>query len=252
VSAPHREIIVPKKLDQIAENVNAYTLRFDGHLLDEVRSLWEQVAGPTLSDPANAHLLAGGKRVDLELGSGESRLYVTSFGEAPLLWLSNDNDQTYAIFERFFRSLEIDDDVKELVDHDERIQVYCGFFVVGNVAEQSKWHVDYQDGANGYTLITPLYELDEQHGHLIYQDANEKLYRYVYEMDELVLFGEGFPHTTEPYPKTEKLRVLLSLTLGTDKLEHWEALQSIAGQSRYMRLPCGHVRGTCACLEGLS
>lgn len=240
-----------QKLERIAAGVNAFTFRFEPELLDEIRSAYERLVAPVLDDPANASLLEGGRRVEIDLGAGDDRFYVTSFGEAPLLWVSNDNDQTHAMFERFFRSLQIDDDVKELVDFDERIVVYCGFFVVGNVAEEPKWHVDYHEGANGYTFLTPLYELDDEHGHLIYEDPNEKLFRYVYEMNEAILFGEGFPHTTEPYPKTERPRVLLSLTLGTDKLEHWEHLQSIASQSRYMRMPCGHVRGTCECLEGL-
>jgi len=240
---------VPRKLDQIAPDVNAYTFTFDGSLLGEIRSMYERLAAETLNDPENAHLLAGGRKVELELGSGEERLYATSFGEAPLLWLSNDDDHTYRVFERFFRSLGIEDEVRELVDHDERIVVYCGFFVVGNVSEQAKWHVDYQDRANGYTLLTPLYDLDEKHGHLVYEGANGKLYRYRYDLNEAILFGDGFPHTTEPYPKTEALRVLVSLTLGTDRLEHWEVLQTIASQSRYLRMPCGHQRGACVCLD---
>ena len=67
-------------------------------------------------------------------------------------------------------------------------------------------------------------------------------------MNEAIVFGDGFEHATEPYPESESLRVMLSFTFGTDKVEHWNILkETIDCQSNYMILPCGHEKGTCQC-----
>ena len=78
--------------------------------------------------------------------------------------------------------------------------------------------------------------------------SNNKTYQY--KMNEAVIFGDGFEHATEPYSRTDSLRVMLSFTFGTDKIEYWDTLkQTIGEQSNYMILPCGHQKGTCKCLN---
>jgi len=43
---------------------------------------------------------------------------------------------------------------------------------------------------------------------------------------------------------------MLSLTFGTDKIKHWDALkQTIGEQSIFTMLPCGHQKGTCEYLD---
>ena len=81
------------------------------------------------------------------------------------------------------------------------------------------------DGANAYTLITPLFELDDAHGNLMYKDASSNIKTYQYKMNEAVIFGDGFEHATEPYARTDALRVMLSCTFGTDKIEYLDTLK---------------------------
>ncbi len=197
-----------------------------------------------------AYLFEGLEQISIQLKLAELQFHVTSYDTAPLLWISNNNTHTYNIFKSFMDALDIMDDIKTLVDFDDHIEVYCGFFVVGNKMDRQTWHEDYSSGANGYTLITPLFELEDDHGNLMYKDNSSKVKTYQYKMNEAIIFGDGFEHATQPYAKTDKLRVMLSLTFGTDKIEYWEVLKETIGeQSNYLTLPCGHQKGTCECLS---
>ena len=40
------------------------------------------------------------------------------------------------------------DEIKDLLDYGNKIEVYCGFFVVGNKMDRQTWHKDFCDGAN--------------------------------------------------------------------------------------------------------
>ena len=112
------------------------------------------------------------------------------------------------------------------------------------------WHIDYLPGANAYTLLTPLFHRETAHGHLLYRDKDKTKKRHAYRPNEALIVGDYFSHATEPYPKSAEPRVLLSLTFGTDKFDHWPALkQTIDSQSEFFILPCGHESGTCHCLE---
>jgi hypothetical protein len=91
------------------------------------------------------------------------------------------------------------DEIKSLVDFNNQIKVYCGFFVVGKGMDRQTWHKDYMDDANGYTLITPLFELDDSQGNLMYKDELLNIKTYQYKMNEAIIFGDGFEHATEPY-----------------------------------------------------
>jgi len=197
-----------------------------------------------------AYLFEGLEQINIQITDEEFKFHITSYGTAPLIWISNNNSHTYGIFKSFIEKLDIMDEIKTLVDFKDHIQVYCGFFVVGNRMDRETWHKDYFDDANGYTLITPLLELETGHGDLMYKDLSENIKTYKYKMNEAVIFGEGFEHATQPYAQTENLRVMLSLTFGTDKIEYWDTLKETIGeQSNYMILPCGHEKGSCQCLE---
>lgn len=197
-----------------------------------------------------AYLFEGLEQINIQITDEELKFHVTSYGTAPLIWISNNNKHTYNIFKSFIDGLGIMDDIKTLVDFDDHIQVYCGFFVVGKKMDRETWHKDYFDGANGYTLITPLFELENTHGKLMYKGPLSNIKIYEYKMNEAIIFGEGFEHATQPYAQTENLRVMLSLTFGTDKIEYWNTLKETIGeQSSYMILPCGHEKGSCQCLE---
>ena len=92
--------------------------------------------------------------------------------------------------------------------------------------------------------------LDDSHGNLMYKDEASNIKTYKYKMNEVLIFGDGFEHATEPYARTDKLRVMLSFTFGTDSIGYWDTLkESIGEQSNYMILPCGHQKGTCQYLK---
>ena len=239
-----------KKLQQIEPGLNAYTVNFDHSLLEPLRKLFEENLTERLNRQGYAYLFEGMEHINIQITLDELKFHVTSYDTAPLLWISNNNTYTYNLFKVFMDKLNIMDDMKELVDFDKKIQVYCGFFVVGKQMDRATWHKDYVDGANAYTLITPLFELAPEHGNLMYKNPFGHHSVYQYKINEAVIFGDGFEHATEPYAKTDKLRVMLSFTFGTDKLMYWERLkQTIAEQSNYMLLPCGHQKGHCACIE---
>lgn len=239
-----------KHLQQIEPGLNAYTVDFDPSLLKNLRTMFDDSLKERLMREGYAYLFDGMEQINIQMKLEELQFHVTSYGTAPLLWLSNNNAHTYEIFKSFMNELDIMDDIKELVDFENNIEVYCGFFVVGKKMDRETWHKDYCDGANGYTLITPLYELDKSHGNLMYKDETSSVKTYRYKMNEAIIFGDGFEHATQPYSESDKLRVMLSFTFGTDKAEYWNILkETISGQSNFMILPCGHEKGTCQCYE---
>jgi len=237
---------------RIEPNANAFTFSFDPKILEEIQDSYNLVLVPALNTPEHNAVFAGGKQRAADIGVSDQQYFYTSYGEEPLFWVSNNNQTTYDQFKRFFNGLNIAENVKELVDFESDIRVYCGFFVVGNRAEKPYWHMDYAPGANAYTLITPLFDLDPGHGNLIFKDQNDGTRTYDYKLGEGIMLGDHFLHSTQPYDQTAETRVLLSITFGSDKLDHWEALkQTVGGQSKFSVLPCGHQMGTCQCLEDM-
>lgn len=240
-----------KNLTQIDHQLNAFTTTFDSSLLDEVKASYYDKVHSFLTHPRMNQLLFRGGTIKREpLGLKNSEYFLVSYGRAPLFWLSSNTESTYQIYQDFFNALNIADDIKLLVDCREEIVMYCGFLVVGNQASNLLWHVDYFPGANAYTLITPLFELDSAHGNLLYETGDDQIKTYQYRLGEAIIFGDYFRHSTEPYNPTQSIRILVSLTFGTDKIEYWNILKDTVGhQSNYVKLPCGHVLGTCDCIK---
>jgi hypothetical protein len=237
------------KLTRIDPTLDVFKLRFDVNLLAEIRESYRQELHDALLDPENRRLFEGGQQYLQPIGRSNDKYYLATYGPHPLLWLSADAPETYQIYERFLRGLDFDSDAKRLVDFDQRLIMYAGFLVVSDRAPRSSWHADYFAGANGLTLITPLFELDRGHGNLLYRLRGDEVATYRYQLGEALIFGEEFYHCTEPYNSTDRLRVLVSISFGTDKIDHWKVLrETIAGQSRFLILPCGHRRGTCQCI----
>jgi hypothetical protein len=237
-----------EKLTRLSADANAFKFEFDSSLLDEIRESYQCQLAASLASPENLHMLDGGKVILHEFGtSGE--YFVISFGSYPLLWFSCNTKACYGIYKRFFDALSLENDIKQLVDHNERIVLYQGFLVIGDRSLQENWHVDYYAGGNAYTLLTPLFDLEQGHGQLLYKTPDEQVEKYSYRLGEAVLVGEELQHSTEPYPRNGNLRILACVQFGTDKLDHWGVLsQTIAQQSRYLILPCGHEVKTCSCL----
>lgn len=239
-----------KKITPVSEGLNAFKLKFNDHYLDEIRNSYHQNLEHLMSDKNNQHLFDGGVFFKEVVPHSSENYFLTSFGTQPLLWFSCNNKDTYNLFMRFFNHLDIHNDLKELVDYDENIIMYCGFFVIGNQATNVKWHVDYLADSSAYTLITPLFELDDEHGNLLYETKENTVGLYKYSMNEAIIFGENFLHSTEPYEPSNNKRILLSLTFGTDKIKYWDSLKHTVGvQSKFIMLPCGHQLGTCSCIN---
>ena len=239
-----------KQLQQLEPDLNAYKVNFDAALLTPLQTLFNNSLKARLNREGYAYLYEGREQINIQITDGDLKYHVTSYGTAPLLWISSNNTHTYTFFKTFMDKLNIMDDIKQLVDCEFKTEMYCGFFVVGKGMDRQTWHKDYQDGAQGYTLITPLFDLQPAHGNLLYKDNTSTVKKYNYKINEAIIFGDGFEHATEPYAKTDALRVMLSLTFGTDKIEHWDILQKTIGeQSNYMILPCGHQKGSCDCYQ---
>jgi hypothetical protein len=221
------------KLESIAPDAHAFEFRFDPSLLDRLASIYENVVVPQL-DVAKRRTYFGRGKV-----SGDGlRFHVSKHGHL-LVWVSADDLPTHREFEEFFDALGLADAVKPLIDFDERIVMYNGFYVVSDGVVAPSWHTDYADGAHAYTLLTPLYELDSAHGQLWYK-SGDQIMRYEYRHGVGVLVGEGFMHATEPFPTASRQRVLVSLTFGTDRMEHWPVLEETVGaQSPFVVLPSG-------------
>jgi hypothetical protein len=235
-------------LKQLHPELDAYTVGFEDRLLDEIRDSYHRELSSLLENPQNQYLFQGGQSHRVRIGSSGS-YFALSYESYPLLWFSNNDDKTYAIFRRFFDALTVENEIQKLVDCRERIVMYCGFLIIGDRAPAAQWHCDYAPGANAFTLITPLFELEPGHGHLLYKLGKEAQ-RYQYTLNEAIFFGEKTAHTTEPYAPNAKKRVLVSMTFGTDKLEYWPQLrESLDTQAQYFMLPCGHVYGSCKCLK---
>ena len=119
------------KLQQIGAGLNGYTLNFDQSLLDEIRDSYSSKLQPILTNPDNHRLFEGGRVLRQPVGAADSDYYLVSFQAYPLLWLSSNTPAEYQIYRRFYDNLGIEDEVRSLVDHHEKIIMYCGFLVVG-------------------------------------------------------------------------------------------------------------------------
>lgn len=232
-------------LKRLSPGANAFCFAFDEAALDELRAEYQQRVAPVLADPEKAFLLDG-KAAYSQPFSPE--YYAVSFGLNPLLWVSCNHQRTYEVFQRFYNRLGVDQELLRLIDHRDHSVLSCGFFVIGNRAPQPVWHVDYEPDANCYSVLTPLFELTPQQGHLWYRSEQDEIETYAYKLGEAVAFGDHFWHATEPYEAPGSMRVVISMQVSTDKMEHWPQLKkTIATQSFFLMLPCGHRLGSCKC-----
>lgn len=240
-----------QNINSLAPELNAFTLQFDENLLNDIRDSYHQDLEAYLTANENNKLFQGGRRFNQPIESRQGSYYLVSYDTYPLLWITSNNQTTYTIYNHFFKQLGLIEAFKQKIDHKKNLIMYCGFLVIGKQATEPLWHYDYLSNANAYTLITPLFELNNSHGHLLYQH-NQKEYTYTYKMGEAIILGDHFLHSTAPYKNSEKLRVLVSVTFGTDKWQYWDLIkESIEEQSNFYRLPCGHFVYTCQCRENI-
>ncbi len=155
-------------------------------------------------------------------------------------WISNDSFRSYKVFLDCFERLGLAKAFSTIVDYEVNLVLYCGFFVRRSRCTEYNFHLDWLDGCdnNAFTLIAPLLQSEDSPG-LAYRDLHGSIKKYSYRADSAIVFGSGFVHSTD-LGSAESPSVLLSLTFGTDKMEHWGAIsKTAASQSRLFRLPCG-------------
>lgn len=233
-----------EKLKKLGNNLNAYTFEFEDSLLDAIRESYHNDLKGYLLKSENQKIFEGGRVFRQKAGD----YYLYSYDDYPLLWFSVNKQQKYDIYKAFFQSLNINNDLKQIIDYEKEIIMYSAFMVIGRQAPGTLWHYDFRKGANAYTLITPLFEPEKEHGNLLYELNSEEERIYHYKLNQAIVFGEGFLHSTEPYSYTDKIRVLLSLTFGTDKIKYWPIIKkNVKNQSKFYILPCGHLPGRCYC-----
>lgn len=221
-------------------DANAFEFEFDPSLLDRLAWMYENLVAPKLDLQA----LRANEKHD-KLQGHNLRFHTEPYGS--LAWVSADDLATHREFQNVFDRLGLAEAVMPLVDWSERIVMYQGFYVISNGVAEANWHVDYHEGGHAYTLLTPLYDLDPEHGHLLFR-SGELTMRYEYRRGAGAIVGERFLHATEPHPPGRP-RILVSMTFGTDRMEHWPVLEkTVGGQSPFVVMPCGHQRGTCICL----
>lgn len=233
-------------LKRLHADLNAFTFSFDPALLAPIRQAFARDLAPFLQQ--QAWLLSRRGDIKLAVGPEPSDWYIFNYLGNPLLWFSNHSPRTYELFARFYAALPLADSLRYLVDHREAVVLYSGFLTIGNRFGSPSWHQDFVPGAHAYSVITPLFELDADQGPLLYQLLDERVETYRYRLGEAIVFGAGFSHSTAEYGPSRRLRVLLSLSCGSDKFDHWSKAElTIKGNSRYYHLPCGHRIGSCSC-----
>jgi hypothetical protein len=229
------------RFERVAPTTNAFEFRFESSLLDRLGEIYESVVAPNL----DLHTLKR-SRAHSKLQRDGLRFDVVPYGNL-LAWVAPDDVRTHSEFQWLFDRLGLAAAVQPLVDWHERIVMYQGFYVISDGVAAPTWHVDYYEGAHAYTLLTPLHELDPEHGHL-WHLTDGQIKRYEYKEGVGLVIGEGVFHSTQPHPPARRKRVLVSMTFGTDRMAHWSVLsQTVGGQSSFVVMPCGHPRGTCRC-----
>lgn len=238
----------PHHFRPLEPGINAFVFDFDPGLLAPLQQIYTRNIAPFFEEPEHRKKLEG-VYYQSEVLPG-SDYYLVSYDTYPLLWVTNHRLKSYLGFHAFFKDLQLQSTLRDALAFRKRLIMYSGFFVIGNHAHEKMWHYDYRTGAQGMTLITPLFDWHKGHGHLLYQrpDGSEGL--YTYQKNQAILLGSGVLHSTQPYPQSNSLRVLVSLTLGSDQWKHWELLKAnIAEQSHFYVQPCGHAINDCDCFK---
>lgn len=170
------------------------------------------------------------------------RLYTESPSaswSSDIRWLSHADEQSYRWFEALFDRLDLADLVAPFVPHDQAIRLYAGFFVTRSRCGTLGMHYDWATAGNhAFTLMAPLTPGGEALG-LVYEDARGLQRTFEYRLGRGIVFGTRFLHSTAIGELPER-SVFLSMTFGTDRMEHWAELAETAGrQAAFFRQPDG-------------
>jgi len=138
-------------------------------------------------------------------------------------WIWAENENTLNYFTRFLDSINIDKKLKEISNETFKLRGASFITIDHNIVNSSDFHYDVscqydRNDTDILTILFPLYELEENMGHLEYK-KNEDTNVYTYDINKLIIWDScKFLHRTQPYVIREpKQRVLVSINLSTDK-----------------------------------
>ena len=154
-------------------------------------------------------------------------------------WISANNMNTYNLFLKAFKSLGIDKIFQDIIEYENQLRLYAGFFVKRSSSKKN-FHLDWKGSLknNAFTLLTPIYQ-EEDALHLLYNDISGEECKYKYEIGKGIIFGSHFKHSTEA-GKSSSASILLCFQFGTDLPEYNQGIYAAMGtQTPFMILPDG-------------
>lgn len=157
-------------------------------------------------------------------------------------WLSPNSLNDFKVFSKIFEALNIRKLVKDSLNLNYDLILYCGFLITRSKCNAVNYHVDWHDlGLKAFTLITPLVEEGDDLG-IYYKKTNSSEGVYKYKPGEAIIFGGDFIHSSMPSASNRNI-VLLSFTFGINDMNFFPQIsRSIGTQSNLYRLPNGDFR----------
>jgi len=154
-------------------------------------------------------------------------------------WISADDEIAFRVFESAFERLGIPEQAAQYLDIDREVRLFGGFVIVRTYCTAPYFHTDWTKLNNeAFTVLTPITPNADQFG-LLYQKVNGSIGEYAYRRGEAILFGDGFYHSTKPGRSDDPV-MLLCFQFGTDKMEHWPAINGqLNTQATMLRQPDG-------------
>lgn len=208
---------------------NALEIDIDAAILAELAEPATET--PAMTCVGETYALTSGVRLYTESPSA-------TWG-SDIRWLSHADEPSYRWFEALYQRLGLASLIAPFIPHDAAIRLYAGFFVTRSRCDALGMHYDWAtEGNHAFTLMAPLTPNAEAMG-LTYEDARGRQRMYDYRMGHGIVFGTRFLHSTAVGTLPER-SVFLSLTFGTDRMEHWPELSETAGkQAAFFRQPDG-------------
>ena len=260
VPDPERWALPPQAHFHAAPNMAEFDV--DVALIERVRAWYERDVLPRLpQEGSHGSWTASALGENGEPSSWFSRYAGATFG-SDIRWVSPDDLGTHQRMSRVYHQMGVGRQLRQHVDLTPNntardLRVYIPSFVVRSTVPKSYHHHDWkpEGGANGLTLMTPLYDMASatEGCNLLYKDADLKEHVYKYTLGKAVVFGGGTWHSSQPCkPRTplERARpwAFLCFNFGTDKMEYWPTLQqNIVCSGKLIVQPDGNVAPEATC-----
>lgn len=160
--------------------------------------------------------------IHLDAGHSFSNFCGTSCDGIKWTWAMNSTGIGY--FDNFLKSINF---YKTIEPRMGKFHIRGASFITINESrvDNSYFHLDVMSRYNSFdpntniiTAIFPLYQLEEDMGHLEYKKDGET-YLYKYDIGEMLLWDSSkFEHRVQPYSlKKKRKRVMVSINLSNDQ-----------------------------------